>query len=67
MVFIADKIASNIRELEGALNKVIVYSSLTQNEITLELASEALKDLLTTNKIKDINSKTIQDAVGRRL
>jgi len=52
IVFIADKIASNIRELEGALNRVIAYSSLTENEITVELASEALKDILSANKAK---------------
>jgi chromosomal replication initiator protein len=45
MVFIADNIASNIRELEGALNRVIAYSSLTKNEISVELATEALKDI----------------------
>jgi chromosomal replication initiator protein len=65
MVFIADKIASNIRELEGALNRVIAYSSLTEGEITVDLAAEALKDILSTNKAKVISSKTIQEAVGR--
>ena len=52
MVFIADKIASNIRELEGALNRVIAYSSLTENELSVELATEALKDILSASKIK---------------
>ncbi|HQA56518.1 MAG TPA: chromosomal replication initiator protein DnaA [Acetivibrio sp.] len=65
IVFIADKIASNIRELEGALNKVIAYSSLTQNEITLELANEALKDVLSANKTKVLNCVTIQEVVAR--
>lgn len=65
MVFIAEKIASNIRELEGALNRVIAYSSLTENEITVELATEALKDILSTNKVRSINCETIQDAVAR--
>lgn len=65
MVFIADKIASNIRELEGALNRVIAYTSLTEGEITVDLAAEALKDILSTNKAKVISSKTIQEAVGR--
>lgn len=65
MVFIAEKIASNIRELEGALNRVIAYSSLTENEITVELATEALKDILSTNKVRTINCNTIQDAVAR--
>lgn len=65
MVFIADKIASNIRELEGALNRIIAYSSLTLNEITVELAAEALKDMLSNNKAKSVNSKVIQEAVAR--
>lgn len=65
IVFIADKIASNIRELEGALNRVIAYSSLTENEITVELASEALKDILSANKAKVLNCTTIQEAVAR--
>lgn len=65
--FIADKIASNIRELEGALNRVIAYSSLTNTEgnITVDLANEALKDVLSVGKSKIINSTTIQDAVAR--
>ena len=65
MVFIADKIASNIRELEGALNRVIAYSSLTENEITVDMAAEVLKDVLSNNKAKPINSNTIQEAVAR--
>lgn len=65
MVFIADNIASNIRELEGALNRVIAYSSLTQNEISVELATEALKDILSANKTKEINSNVIKDTVAR--
>ena len=65
MVFIADKIASNIRELEGALNRVIAYSSLTENEISIDLANEALKDILSAHKARIINSSVIIDAVSR--
>lgn len=65
LVFIADKIASNIRELEGALNKVIAYSSLTKNDISVDLATEALKDMLSSNRPKVINSALIVDAVSR--
>ena len=43
MVHIANKIQSNIRELEGALVRIVAYSSLTNKEVTIELASEALK------------------------
>lgn len=63
MIFIADNIASNIRELEGALNKIIAYSSLTKSEINMELATEVLKDTLATNK-KEINSSSIINAVS---
>lgn len=67
MVFIADKIASNIRELEGAMNRIIAYCSLTDSSgnITLELANEALKDILSVNKTRIVNSVTIQDTVAR--
>jgi chromosomal replication initiator protein len=65
MVFIADKVASNIRELEGALNRVIAYSTLTENIINVDMATEALKDMLNNNKTVIINSKTIQEAVAR--
>jgi len=65
MVFIADNIASNIRELEGALNRVIAYASLTQSEISIDLASEALKDMLSNNKTKVIDSNSIKDIVSR--
>lgn len=47
-LFIADKVHSNIRELEGYLRRVIAYSSLKGEKIDLELAKEALKSLLDT-------------------
>lgn len=65
MVFIADKIASNIRELEGALNRVIAYSTLTENELSVELATEALKDILSASKNRIINSSVITESVAR--
>lgn len=65
LVFIADKIASNIRELEGALNRVIAYGSLTEHDINVELANEALKEILTANNTRIINSKSIIEAVSR--
>jgi chromosomal replication initiator protein len=65
ITFIADKIASNIRELEGALNRVIAYSTLTENEMTIDLSTEALKDILSANKARIINCTAIQDAVAR--
>lgn len=65
IAFIADNIASNIRELEGALNKVIAYSSLTEHEIDIDLAKEALKDLLSATRARVINCQVIIEAVSR--
>ncbi len=50
VIYIANKIQSNIRELEGALIKVIAYSSLVDREIDADLAQEALKDLINQNE-----------------
>ena len=44
--YIATNIKSNVRELEGALNKIIAYSRLNNVEITLESAKEALRDIV---------------------
>ncbi|MGM0409402.1 MAG: chromosomal replication initiator protein DnaA [Bacillota bacterium] len=49
IINIANKIQSNIRELEGALIKVIAYSSLVDKKIDTDLAEEALKDLVDKN------------------
>ncbi|MGM0420032.1 MAG: chromosomal replication initiator protein DnaA [Bacillota bacterium] len=49
IIDIANKIQSNIRELEGALIKVIAYAELVEKEIDLDLAQEALKDLVSKN------------------
>jgi chromosomal replication initiator protein len=62
--YIASKIDTNIRELEGALIRVIAYSSLTNNEINIDLATEALKDILPTLKPKQITSDLIIDVVS---
>jgi len=48
-LFIADKVRSNIRELEGYLRRVIAYSSLKGEPIELDLAKEALKSLLDSS------------------
>lgn len=47
--FLAHKITSNVRELEGALNRIVAYASLVGRPITLESAQEVLHDLLRAN------------------
>ena len=64
MVYIATKIKSNIRELEGALIRIVAYSSLTNREITVDLASEALKDIISKKQGKHITIEIIQDIVA---
>ncbi len=63
--FIADKVVSNIRELEGALNRVIAYSSLTETEISVELCAEALKEILAASNNRVIDTKHIIESVSR--
>lgn len=59
--FLAKKINSNVRELEGALNKVIAYSTLIGTDINLETTQDILRDLLRSNKkivsIEDIQKR----------
>lgn len=65
LVYIANNIESNIRELEGALNRVIAYASLTGSPITLELAQDCLKQILAGITVANINHNTIMKVVSR--
>ncbi len=65
MLYIASKIESNIRELEGALIRIVAYSSLTNSEVTVELAEEALKDILSSNKAVEITVDSIKEIVSK--
>ncbi len=64
MVHIAKNIKSNIRELEGALIRVVAYSSLTNREITFDLATEALKDIISSSRPQEINVQIIKEKVS---
>ena len=62
--YIATNIKSNIRELEGVLNKLIALSHLENREITVELAEEALKDIISPDQKKEITPQLIIDTVA---
>jgi len=47
--FLALKVTSNIRELEGALNRIVAHAEVSRNEITLESTQEVLQDLLRSH------------------
>ncbi|SHJ77388.1 chromosomal replication initiator protein DnaA [Anaerobranca californiensis DSM 14826] len=64
IMFIANKVATNIRELEGALTRVMAYSSMTGQEISVELAQQALKDILPDTKSEVVTVEKIQEIVA---
>jgi chromosomal replication initiator protein len=65
LAFVADRISSNIRELEGALIRIIAYSSLTRHVIDLDLAQGVLKDIFPERTLRPISIATIQQEVSR--
>ena len=62
--YIATNITSNIRELEGAFNRVIALSKLNKVNLTMEVAEEALKDIVNPNKQREITPNLIIDVVA---
>ena len=62
--YIATNIKSNIRELEGAFNKIIAAAKLNKVELTLPLAEEVLKDVIHPNKPKEITPSLIISVVA---
>ena len=63
--FIAEKIESNIRELEGAFIRVTAFSSLTGSEISVRLAEEALKNILMVRDPKRTTPEMIMQVVAK--
>ena len=61
---IATKIDSNIRELEGALNKIVAYAALTHSQITIEIAEKAINDIVL-QKENVISADYIQEVVTK--
>ncbi|MDP9491765.1 MAG: chromosomal replication initiator protein DnaA, partial [Actinomycetota bacterium] len=66
MTFIAGRISSNIRELEGALTRVVAFSSLTGRPMTVDLAREVLKDVFPGGEAPEVSIRRIQDLVAER-
>jgi chromosomal replication initiator protein len=64
--FIAGRIDSNIRELEGALTRVVAFSSLTGRPMTSELAQEVLKDVFPQGEAVRVTIQRIQEMVSDR-
>lgn len=65
LVYICKQIPSNIRELEGALIRVVAYSTLTNSPITMSLAQEALRDIVPQRRTSALNIDQIQEVVAR--
>jgi chromosomal replication initiator protein len=65
LTFIASKVSTNIRELEGALVRVLAYSSLYGRELSVPLAEEVLKDILPDSNYREIPVELIQHEVCR--
>ena len=67
LTFIASRVSSNIRELEGALTRVVAFSSLTDRPMTVELAEHVLKDVYPQGEpAPEVTIPRIQEAVSQR-
>jgi chromosomal replication initiator protein len=67
LTFIAGRVSSNIRELEGALTRVVAFSSLTDRSMTVELAEHVLKDVFPQgDAAPEVTIPRIQEAVSER-
>ncbi|HHX20980.1 MAG TPA: chromosomal replication initiator protein DnaA [Clostridiales bacterium] len=62
---IAERVSSNIRELEGSLTRLVAYSSLTNREITMELAEEALREVFSVQAPRSISCEDVLSAVSQ--
>jgi chromosomal replication initiator protein len=63
---IAGRVTTNIRELEGALTRVVAFSSLTGRPMTVELAEDVLKDVFPQGEAPDVSIQRIQETVSER-
>ncbi|HTO25606.1 MAG TPA: chromosomal replication initiator protein DnaA [Gaiellaceae bacterium] len=66
LTFIASRVSTNIRELEGALTRVVAFSSLTGRPMSVELAQNVLKDVFPQGESVEVSIKRIQELVSER-
>jgi chromosomal replication initiator protein len=66
LTFIAGRISTNIRELEGALTRVVAFASLTARPMTAELAQDVLKDVFPQGDVPQVTIERIQEIVSER-
>ncbi|HZT45942.1 MAG TPA: chromosomal replication initiator protein DnaA [Gaiellaceae bacterium] len=66
LTFIAGRISTNIRELEGALTRVVAFASLTGRPMTAELAQDVLKDVFPQGEVAQVTIERIQEVVCDR-
>ncbi len=66
LTFIAGRISTNIRELEGALTRVVAFSSLTGRPMSVDLAQEVLEDVFPQGEPPQISIERIQEVVSDR-
>ncbi len=66
LTFIAGRVSTNIRELEGALTRVVAFSSLTGRPMTVDLAQDVLRDVFPQGEAAQVSIELIQDEVSDR-
>ena len=67
LTFIAGRVSANIRELEGALTRVVAFSSLTDRPLTVELAEDVLRDVYPQGKAApEVSIPLIQEVISQR-
>ncbi len=66
LTFVASRVSTNIRELEGALTRVVAFSSLTGRPMSVELAQDVLKDVFPQGEAAEVSIKRIQELVSER-
>jgi chromosomal replication initiator protein len=66
LTFIAGRVTTNIRELEGALTRVVAFSSLTGRPMTVDLAENVLRDVFPQGEAPEVSIARIQETVSER-